>query len=198
VVLLPLLLAGGLVVGHPDDPPAPPPRRPAAAVVRVLRGRLTVIQGEEIRVHTPGGSAFTLEGPAYAECGPGADVQVMWRGLSSLRLRGSGALEWEVPAATPEEPTVRIARLTTVDVEVRRGVLHFELPEGWAMKPEAAALVLQARPAGALEVHHHGGRPVRILSRVPRPDVDWPRRLESGARALLPALPGPFPPPDGE
>ncbi len=189
MILVPLLLAGGALVGAPDDPPPPPVVRTLEVELRVRSGRATVVQGDEIRVHTKSDRPVLLEGPAYLECGPGADVQVTWRGLSSLHVRGTAALEWDVDAKTPREPTVRIARFTSLDVEVRRGTVHLELPEGWALKPQAAALRMQQRPDEEIELRHHGGRPMRIISRVPRPGADWPRRLASGGRAVLPPLP---------
>ncbi|MEW6072733.1 MAG: hypothetical protein AB1726_09105 [Planctomycetota bacterium] len=183
MLLLPVLFAAvsGLAP-EGGGPPLP------SAEVQVSSGRLTVVQGEEIETLVPGRPPRILAGPAYLEASPGAAVEIVWRGLASLRLSGRAQLEWEIEPAAPEEPIVRVARAASLEVEARRGTVHLELPAAWALAVRGAALGLSVRAGGAVLVSHHGGAEVRVLSRVPRPDVEWPRRIRGGDRVTLPVL----------
>ena len=197
MILVSLLAATNLALAPPtDEPPALPPASPA--VVRVLSGRMSLVQGETIRTRTKGSAPLRVEGGAYLECGPASEVEISWRGRCSLRIRGSAALEWEAAPGDPATPHLRVVRSTRLDVEVRRGGMELDLPHGWTMEVERAVLGLRELPDGTLEIRHHGGRSVRVRSRVPRPAEDWPRRIAGGERARLFPVPPPRPDEDEE
>ena len=190
--LVPALLALPLVAAIPEDSSG---GNPAPAVVRVLSGRATLVHGEEVEVLSRRSRSRRIEGAVYAECGPDAELDIAWRGLSSLRAEGTTAVEWEIAPATPDDPAVCLVRLATLDVEVRRGTMTIELPGAWVLAVERSAVQLR-ECGGRLEILHHGGQAVRVRSLVPRPGEEWPREVVSGERVYLPvALPKPEPDP---
>jgi len=159
---------------------------------------MSLVEGETIHTRTKGSAPLRVEGGAYLECGPTAEVEIAWRGRGSLRITGSASLEWEGSPEDPDAPLVRVVSFTGLDVEVRRGGMELDLPHGWNVELERAVLGLRELPDATLEIRHHGGRSVRVRSRVPRPAEDWPRRIAGGEHARLAPVPAPRPEEDGE
>ena len=193
-MVLALLLAA--LAGAPAASPAPPVRpslpsfdpAPWAAQgparVSVSRGRAMLVRGEDVRILVRDSEPVSVAGSAYVELGSRARAEIAFPGRGSLRVEGPAALEWS-PAGRGETPVVELERFERLEVEVRGERFRLELPQAWAFDVRRAALALESLPSGALVVHHHGGDGVRVLSRVPRPQQDWPRKIEAGRRVRL-------------
>jgi hypothetical protein len=186
------LLTLPLLIAAPEEGPLV---ETTPAVVRVISGRATLVRGARIETLSRRSRPRRVEGAVYVECGPAAKVAVSWRGLSSLRMSGSTALEWEIDPAAPDHPRVRVVRPGILELEVRRGGVTVELPGAWRLEMAACALQVRERPGGGLELLHHGGEAVSIESLVERPKGQGTRELLSGGRLLL-SPPPPVPPPD--
>jgi len=155
-----------------------------AARVSVLRGRAMLVRGEDVRILVRDSEPATVPGSAHLELGSRAQVEIAWPGRGSLRVEGPATLEWSAPARG-ERSVVELERFERMEIEVRSASLLFELPQAWAFDVRRAALAVESLPSGALVVRHHGGEDVRVLSRVPREDDRWPRRIAAGERARL-------------
>lgn len=165
----------------PAPAPAPPEQRPPVsteAVVRLVAGRATLVQGDEVDHLARVGRSWVARGASYLELGPGGEVEIAWNGLASLRVTGPAALEWE--RKPYRGPHVRVLRLKRLEVETRRGGLRLDLGQGWTLELERAALHAAHRFGGGIDVIHHGGTPIRVRS-----GAEAPWSLAPGARTVL-------------
>jgi hypothetical protein len=150
----------------------PPP--PPVVMLSVLSGRATLVQGEEARTLTRASGRREVKGEAYAEVGPGSEIELAWPGAASVRARGPASLEW-----TPAR-SVRVLRAQGLEAEARRGELALALPLEAAVRVERAALSVRELATGELEVSHRGGAPLRLER-----NGEAVLRLESGQTRRL-------------
>ena len=103
-ILVPLCLSLLANPGQRDTPTLPAP----AVEVVVRSGRVRLAVGREIASRSPRDAAVSPEGPFHLELGPRSEVEVVWRGLSSLRVRGPASFGVEpaegVKAVDPDRP----------------------------------------------------------------------------------------------
>lgn len=191
--LLALLLAGpGPLLGAQEPRSAAVPASDASAPAyraRLLQGRGLLARGGEVVTLGPEAPAVAGEGPATLVLSSLARGEVAWRSLASLRLEGPAQLEWGADERSGDL-RLTLGGAARLDVEARRRALHLELTQGWSLEVSEAALQLEQEPHGGWVVRHHGGRAVRVRSRVPREGQDWPRALRAGDEAHL----GPYRP----
>ena len=102
-------------------------------------------------------------------------------------MRGSASFGFEPDDEPPFRPVLSFLHFASADVEVRRGSVGLVLPQGWTLSVERAALFLRELPDGSLEIHHRGGKPVEVWSRVER-EEEYPELIVSGSRLRLPPL----------
>jgi len=184
--LVPVLCALlALAPGSSPDDRAGPLSLPTARVA-VQRGRILLVEGEQI-VALHRGDTHKVRHPAHVEGGTRSEVEVLWPGLASIKVRGSASFGFAPREQPPFRPVLSFQHLASADVEVRRGSLGLVLPQGWELSIERAALYLRELPDGTLELHHRGGEPITIRSRIER-EEGHPERLVSGARLRLPLL----------
>ena len=150
----------------------PPP--PARAGLTVRAGRMTLVQGERVRVLTRASARTDVVGSAYAEVGVRAEIELSWPGSASLRVSGPAAFEW---SPTGE---VRVLRADRIEFEVRRGRRSVSLPGGWTLPVGRAALSLAETSVGDWNVEHRGGDAVTVEN-----DGDAEAVLHGGARVVL-------------
>lgn len=192
-----LLWTSLLALALASDGPAPRTAGPPPAAVpgaadasapayraRLLRGRGLLARGGEVVTLGAEAPAVDGEGPATLVLGSLARGEVAWRSLASLRLEGPAELEWGAEERSGDL-LLTLGKAARLDVEARRRTLHLELTQGWSLGLSAAAVQLEEQPHGGWIVRHHGGRDVRVRSRVPREDQDWPRVLRAGDEVRL-------------
>jgi hypothetical protein len=170
---------------RPEDHERPLPL--PTARVDVQRGRILLVEGEEL-VALHRGASRKVRRSAHLEGGTRSEVEVTWPRLASVRVRGSASFGFEPDDEPPFRPVLSFLHFASVDVEVRRGSLGLILPQGWTLSVGRAAIFLRELPDGSLEIHHRGGQPVEIWSRIER-DEDHPERIVSGTRLRLPPAP---------
>ncbi len=148
------------------------PVAPSAPVVRVRCGRAQLIEGLELRSLNPSSGTLSLSGSAYLECGPGSEIEVLWRGLASARVLGPAALEvdpaLEIDHEGPEAPHLWLEHFQTVELEARRDVLVVRLPGEDVLAIGSGAVRLRSLPGGDVELLNRGGESLE-LRRAPRP-----------------------------
>ena len=172
LAVLALVLAGdarGAGDGK-EVPPAPPP----SVALTVLAGRAALVQGEAVCTLTRASGRRSVQGDAYAELGPGGDLELAWPGSATLRAKGPAALEWG--------PTdrVRALRAERLELEVRRGSRTLALPLEWEARLARAAISVEELATGELLIEHRGGEPVELARGA---DVRQP--LTSGSKLRL-------------
>ncbi len=177
-LLLPLLAAPGAAANDPTFP------GPAAEVV-VRSGRVRLVVGREVVSLTGRDPARAFRRPVHLELGPRAEVEVVWRGLASLRVRGPASFGIE-PGTDPLAPRAGFFFFRTLEVEVRRGAPRLTLPRGWSLAPGRGALGVRELADGRLELVHHGGEPARLASGREQAGA---MLVPSGTRVRLPATP---------
>jgi len=168
---------------------------PVPVVLRIGRGRALLAEGDgPVRLATSAAGALELAEPVFLELGVGARAEVRWPGRASLRLEGPAVVSWAPAPLDPSETggpvRCEVVQLGSAEVEVRRGglALGFER-DRWDLAVGRGALHLAGQPDGALELRHHGGKDVRVRTRVLRPPGTWPAVVRAGARVRLPAAP---------
>ena len=159
---------------------------PGPGVELELRsGRAQVVEGGAVAVLTSSAPSRVLVGPTLVEVGARSEALVTWRGIGSLRVRGKAAFHVAQERAEPDEsdesdelaendetvaeeedgpttPRVSLSFLRSAEVELRRGALRLDLPRGFTLDLDRAALALREFADGRVEVTHRGGLPVRI------------------------------------
>lgn len=176
------LAAPGPLVAELARPAEPGP----AFDVRVLRGRARLAQAEAVVALTAADGSHGSSGAASLGLGTAGQAEIAWRALASLRLEGPAELEWGTRAGSGELELI-VGGAASLEIEARRTALSLELSHGWRLEVAEAALQLSAEPHGGWVVRHHGGQPVRVRSRVPRADEDWPRVVRPGDEIRLAA-----------
>lgn len=166
-----------------EERPLPLP----TARVQVHRGRFQLLEGSEL-VSLHARQVRHVRGSAHLEGGTRSEVEVTWPRLATVRVRGSASFGFEPETEAPFRPVLSFLHLASADVEVRRGSLGLLLPQGWTLSVVRAALYVSEHPDGSLELHHRGGLPIQIWSRIER-EEDFPESLMSGMRLRLPAAP---------
>ena len=171
--------------GTPADSSARSPSFAQAFDLRVLHGRARLAQGQEVRTLSASDEPYRGRGEAALGLGSEGLAELSWRSRASLRLTGPAELEWSTLDGAGDLQ-ILVGAAGTLDLEARRGGVRLELSQGWRLEVGEAALQISQEPQGGWSVRHHGGRAVRVRSRIPREKNDWPRLLRSGERLRLP------------
>ena len=182
-----LLLTLGQPLAARSGPTSGAPPRAEPALVRVLSGRVTLVEGEEIRSLSRGSAPRRVVGPAFLEGGPGSEFELSAPGMVSLRLYGPTRLEWNPERGSPLEPFFHLDRVGRLELEVRRGRPTLLLPQAWKLRLRGGAIQVRELSSGELVVRHHGGAAVDVESLVKRPGAA-PHSILAGQRVRLPAL----------
>ena len=182
---LALVLLSAVPASDRKDLPTPPP----AVVVDLYAGRGRLLQGEQVRTLTRFHSRVEVRGPAYVELGPGGELELAWRGRSSLRVHGPAALEWHPPRPAGEgrpatAEVTSLLRFKRLEAEVRRGGQVLHLPQGWTVRLGRAALHAAESATGELTLLHRGGAEA-VVSRPGSEDAA-PVKLGTGQALRLP------------
>ena len=183
VVLLGILAAGG-ATGAPSAPGA---SGPAEVSVRCLGGHARLAEEESVQWLTQRSDPRTVASVALLSCGPTGALELVWSGRASVKSSGASAFAW-APPAPGERPRLVALRVSSLDLEVRRGPWVFELPEGWELSVSRAVLNVRREAGGELRIAHRGGDPIVIESTISGDERPAPRRLASGEHVRLAPL----------
>ncbi len=182
-----------------------PPRFPG-----VQRSRQTIAPAQvrmsagRAQLHGPGGtrqlaagSRHSIEGAALLELGWGDLAEISWNGQASVRVSGPASFEWAPPWIDGSQLGWRVDHARRLDVEVRRGPLHLELPGcGWVVVAGPGAFRVEDMPAGALRLEHRAGVALDVHSLIALPAGERSRfNIPQGKairlRAIEPVLAAP-------
>jgi hypothetical protein len=156
-----------------------------------LGGRLEIHQGRAIVATEEGprrlgrrSDPLLLTGPGHLELAAGARAEISWTGMASLRLQGPASFAWREVAG--QEPLqLEFRSLLGLELEVRRGPVRIDLPQGWRMALEAGAVSLVGLPDGATEVSHRAGGSALLTWAGGATYAPPPVLLHPGERARL-------------
>lgn len=176
-VLLGILAAGGATNAAAAS-------GPAEVAIRCLRGHARLAEDEAVHWLTQRSEPRRVANVALLSCGPTAELELVWGGRASVRSAGASAFAWAPPAAD-ERPRLLALKVSSLDLEVRRGPWVLELPEGWELSLSRAVLNVRREAGGELRIAHRGGEPIEIASAIGGDERTAPRRLLSGEHVRL-------------
>ena len=137
----------------------------------------------------------SVSAPLYFELSVRSEALLRWSRVGSIALRGSAALSieapWETgPLAVPRR-WMTLHHFGTIELELRRGRLVVELPNGYLASVESAAIFARELPNGGIEVRHRGGASVTLVplglgDEKGHAGDDGAVRLRAGERVVLP------------
>ncbi|MFT4541022.1 MAG: hypothetical protein ACI841_002834 [Planctomycetota bacterium] len=181
------LLALAAFQSPPASDPEPALRRPEPARLELAQGRASLITNGE-RIELRRGESRKVLGQAHLELSGMSRIRIAWDDRASLELIGPCSIEWgprTSKAASVIDLDFRMHELGEVELEVRRGTHHIELPNDWHMRVGRGAMRMIGRVDGPTELHLHAGAPVPVHwfgdRGRPRPPI-W---LEAGSTCGL-------------
>jgi len=127
-----------------------------------------------------------VRGSAHAELGTRSLVELRWSGRASALVTGKASLGIGKDPEDPHRPGIAFYFLSRAELELRRGRLLVELPQGWSFELGRGAVSLTEHADGRVEVLHRGGADVLLVPPGSKRASDA-LRLRSGKRLVLPA-----------
>ncbi len=200
VLFVSLLLLGPALPGATPRASAPAETGPlgiqrsddaaeATVSLRMEQGKSEVVTKDGVAMLLVGQPARNVRGLGHCELGRASVVSARWSGIGSARIQGKASFGVGTRAGRPE---ISFHFLRTADLELRRGKLDVELPNGWSFTQGRAAIGLVERVDGRIELLHRGGVDLVLVGpprrdRYNRPVEPQRVRIASGQRVLLPA-----------
>ncbi len=165
-------------------------RSDAAAVVSVPTGHAFVATDDGVLSLASTSAPLVVPGQAHIELGIRSEVAVRWNSLSSASVRGKASFSIVTDADAPLDPRMSILFLRSAELELRRGSLSIDLPQGWGIRLGRAVVSVRETPEGSIELVHRGGQAISIQDRLGRRSKrEAPTQLRSGQRVLLAPAP---------
>lgn len=166
------------------------PEAALGAVQLSARGGRVEFVGADGRVRLVAkGERLVTGGAAHLEAGAGAEVDIAWPALGSVRLAGPCVVEWDAPcsarapgSAAPEL-AIRITSLSAAEFEMRAAVLALELPGGWRVSTRGSAFRCSSANGGRVQVAAHAGSAL-VVDGPRNSSALWPRRAVAAGTEL--------------
>jgi len=158
-----------------------------APVVRVLEGRASVatVQGlTHLRVGSP---EVSLSQGGHVELGLLGSTQLRWPRRLGLTVRGYSSFGIAPERALDANPRVEFLFLGNLDVELRRGSLTLDLPQGWTLVMGRGSVHLKELVDGRLQLVNRAGAAIQIIDRSSS-KRRTPKPLVQGQSLVLPTL----------
>ncbi len=123
--------------------------------------RLT-LEGK-ILLATPEEVAPPLTSRTYLELGATSRARLVWPGGAQVQLNGTTGLELDPEPDTGGLGwTWRFRRLTTAEIDIRRGAHSLYMPQGQMLMPARALFRLEGTAGGATRLFHRAGNRIEL------------------------------------
>jgi hypothetical protein len=129
-----------------------------APLMGLSSGRGTLASAEGVTQMKEGDSLVELPLSGHMEVAAASEMELRWMGRGSIELTGASAFEWSGSAfGQAEGDLFRMIKVSSADIEVRRGPLRIGLPGQVVLTVERGALEVEANPSGKYSIRLFGG-----------------------------------------